>query len=98
MSSKILTKVRRLRTKLIPKQATEMHPEIKNFWESTGCTVEEVPDDNYPNGKVFCKIDSDTYTMSIVARYNVAGEFIYIFYGPKTEKEMLRIVKLKAFL
>lgn len=75
-----------------------MHSDIKKFWENENETVEEVTDANYPQGKIFCKVNSKTFTMSIVARYKENGELMYIFYGPKTELEMLRITKLKAFL
>lgn len=66
-----------------------IHPTIKEFWEKknkVGVIVDDYSATQIVNGQVL-----------ILARKYPDGWFYY-FYSIRTEREMIKIIKLKAFI
>ena len=79
-----------------------MHPKIYKFWEETCAVGQTNVDDSLlyyivssPRGDISSMVGN----WKLVAK-ELNGEIIEYYYGDKTysEKDMLRLIKLKAFL
>ena len=79
-----------------------MQPDIKKFWEETAVVCKSSVDDSllfYVVGSPKGDISSVVGRWVTIAK-ELNGEVIEYYYDNKTysEKDMLRIIKLKAFL
>lgn len=75
-----------------------MNPEIKKFWEATGWGV-EWRSSSETRWWAWKNIAPDSHARRLIAWLVYPGEVLYRWHGKfYSEAQMLRLIKLKAFL
>ena len=82
-----------------------MHPEIKKFWEGIGKVWEQTEPNNdleLTNAPLYCWFDKDNSYQRLIVAAPANGTLVYRHPGYEAawvcEKEMLKIIRMKAFL
>jgi hypothetical protein len=72
----------------------DIHPEIKKFWENQGFEVREP----WFSRSQYIYGYKNSFISKLIARTDLNDSYEYLFKNWKSEEEMLRLIKLKAFL